>query len=264
MNKENQGLSKTFWILGSAAVLGLVGGVYYLYNLFSQEEELSEEQKLQIEEMKQEVEDTNGELTPELAVQTMALTNKFAEEMMKKMKPDIDERRRAAINNPEEYEKICAELFECKEHAYNTATNRVLAQFGFSMEDLQKVMSRVSPFEIEKKVYEYEKPSFEGTTIPEKAKVKEAFCYYGKKFTEEMKEFHNMMNQNQVDPSQQDYVIFRLLVLKMRVDDELYFKYKYIESQIRYLLYEYNLFEDPDVRRVHESITRLDDMFNMG
>jgi hypothetical protein len=260
---RNGGSSALFWVGITAAGVASAWCLYKLYVLFNNEEELGEERLLQIQELKEEVEEAQ-ELSPELAIQIMAMTNKFAEEIMKKMKPDIDEKRRAVFKQPEEYEKICIEMFECKEYAYNSATTKILKEFGFSQEELQKVLQTINPYEMEKKIYDYEKPSFEDCPVPDKNQVKEAFMYYGKKFSEEMKDFHKEMSKSQMDPNNQEYIIFRLLVVKMKIDDELYFKYKYIEAQIRYLLYEYNLLDDPEVKRVHNNINQFDDMFGMS
>ena len=42
-------------------------------------------------------------------------------------------------------------------------------------------------------------------------------------------------------PHMQEYLIFGILILKVRVDDELYLKCNYTEAKIRYLLYHHDL-----------------------
>jgi hypothetical protein len=259
MEKENsKGYSIAFYSLAAIGITGLIGGLYYLYTTFNEEGEVSDDITNQLEEIKQEAEDNKGVLTPELAIKIMALTNKQAEELIKKLKPDIDDRRRAALGTPD-YEQICQEYFEVKENAYQTATSVVLKKHvGVQMEDLHNVMSKVSPYDLERKAFKYEKPSFEGD-LPSKSKVKEIFKYYGNQLASKMKEFHQRMNQFQADPNMQEFLIFRILILKVQIDDELYMKYKYTETQIRYLLYEYDLIDDPEIKEVNEKIAKFEE-----
>jgi hypothetical protein len=250
--------SIAFYSLAAVGITGLLGGLYYLYTAFNDDGQVSQEINSQIEEIKQEAEENQGQLTPEVAIKIMALTNKQAEDTIKKIKPDIDERRRAALGTPE-YEQICQEYFEVKETAYQTATAMVLKSYGnIQMEDLHAVMSKVSPHDLERKAFKYEKPTFTGEP-PSSGLVKEMFKHYGNQLASRMREFHQRMNQYQADPSMQDFLIFRILSLKVQIDDELYMKYKYTETQIRYLLYEYNLIDDPEIKEVNEKISRFEE-----
>jgi hypothetical protein len=254
---KSSGYSLTFYSLAAIGVTGLLGGLYYLYTAFNDDTEVSQDINSQLEEIKQEAEENKGELTPDLAIKIMALTNKQAEELIKKAKPDIDDRRRAAMGTPD-YDAICQEYFELKESAYQTATSLVLKSYGnVQMEDLHAIMSRVSPFELEKKAFQFEKPVFSGE-IPSQSQVKEMFKFYGNQLAIRMREFHQRMNQFQADPNMQEFLIFRILILKVQVDDELYIRYKYSETQIRFLLYEYNLMDDPEIKEVNEKIARFE------
>ena len=266
-SKKSGGYNTLFWGLGAAAVAGIIGSAYYIYTLMNPEEELSENELEQLKELQQEInsdEGKNGGLTVETAIQIMAMTNRISEEMIKKNKPDLDDRRRAAINNPEEYERVCQEVFESKEWAYNESLQKVLSQFaGISLEDIHKLIQTVPPTEIERINHKYEKPTFDQQSVPEKKLVKEAYIYYGKIFKDEMKEFQRILSQQtQYDPQQDQYFFFKLLVMKMKVDDELYLKFKYTEPQIKFMLYEYNLLEDTEIKRVNEQLMRFDQMFS--
>jgi hypothetical protein len=259
MDKAKQtSTSYTLYALGILACSAVLGGMYYLYQAFCDEPVISEETTTKIEQLKQDVE-LNGDLTPDDAIKIMALTNKHAEEIIKKSKPDIDKRRREAIDDRGKYEQICQEYFESKENAYQSATNSILKKFGnVSMDDIQGILSRVSPYELEKKTFDIDKPNFDGP-IPDKQKVKEIFKYYGNELSAKMREFHKKMSEFQGDPNMQDIMIFYILILKVRVDDELYIKYNYTEAQIRYLLYNHDLINDPEIKEVNEKIARFED-----
>ena len=252
-----------FYFLIGAGVAGVVGGFYYLYSLFNEEIELDEEQEIQVEKVSQEVKDAEGELTVETAIKVMSIANKVCEDSVKKSKPDIEQRRRDAFSNEEEYEKICYEYLECREYAYQNAINVVLGKFNITMESLQKVLTGIPPFELEKKLYQCDKPDYDDSILQDdKYKIKEAFVYFGTKFIQEMKNFYNMMST--INQNQQEYIMLRLMILKLKVDDDLYFKYKVNEIQLRYLLYKNDLYDDLEVKNVHEKISKFDDMINIS
>jgi hypothetical protein len=266
-NKKN-GYNAAFWGLGAAAVAGIIGSAYYIYSLMYQEEDLSEADLEKVKELQQEIieqEAHQGGLTVDTAMQIMAMTNKISEERIKKARPDLDDRRRAAINNPEEYERICQETLECKNEAYQESVEKVLQQFGgISIEEIHRVLQSVPPQEIEKINHKYEKPSFENVPIPDKKLVKEAYIFFGRKFQGEMMEYQrtiSQMSQMQMGPEQQEYIFFKLMIGKMKVDDEVYIKYKYTEPQIKFMIHEYNLTTDPDVMRINDQLMRFEQMF---
>ena len=139
-----------FYIMATAGVVGLMGGLYYLWSVLA-EEELDEQELIEIEEIKQEVEQNKGQLTKDSAIHILYLTNHHAELELKRLKPDIEARRRAAFNNEFEYKKICGEYLEAKETAYVSSSNKILAQFNSTMEDLNKLIVDVDPMDLEKK-----------------------------------------------------------------------------------------------------------------
>lgn len=263
-NNENSGVfSKTFYFLLGTGVVGLLGGFYYLWSLFNEDIELNEEQEKQVEKIIQQVKQGDGELTVEMAIKIMSIANKVCEDTIKKNRPDIDQRRRDAFNNVEEYEKICLEYLENKEYAYQNATQLVLGKFNITMENLQKALMGIPPFELEKKLYQCDKPDYDDSVLKDdKYKIKEAFVYFGNRFIQEMKGFYQIMST--VNQNEQEYIMLRLMILKLRVDDDLYFKYKVNEIQLRFLLYKNELYDDPEVKSVHEKISKFDDMINVG
>jgi hypothetical protein len=258
---KSNGFSYGYYALGLIGISSIIGGLYYLFQAFT-EEDVSEQTTEAIEEMKQDVELKGGQLTPDIAIKIMALTNKHAEEFIKKTKPDMDEIRRSALNDKVRYDQICQEFFELKEQAYVSASNTILGKFGnITMEDVQNVMARVSPYDLERKSFEYDKPVFDGP-LPEKQKVKEIFKIYGNEISTKMRDFHQQMSRFQSDPNMQQYLIFSILILKIRIDDEMYMKYHLSETQLRYLLYHYDLMNDPEIKQVNEKISRFEDFMN--
>jgi hypothetical protein len=259
MDNKDKGYTYTFYALVSAGVVGLFGGLYSLFNYFSDEEQLSDTQNIQVEEIKQEFEEASGKLTFNLAVQIMAMTNKLSEDILKKLHPDIYERRRKALANPIEYDNLCNEYLEVKNHAYMSASKTIMNKFGVKEEDFQTILQNTNPMEFEQKVIQYEKPEFD-REFPQKEEVKKAFLEYSSIFMEEMKGFRSLMAQLQNNPQQQELAFAKLLTLKLKVDDIIYTKYQLNEHQIRYLLYQYCLLNDPDVIRSQSMMGKFEEM----
>jgi hypothetical protein len=261
--------SYLFWGVSIAACTAIIGCTFYalkslIYDESSNGEELTDEEKSKLEKIREDKEE-NSHLTEDLAIQIMAFINKKSDEIFLKSMPDVDNRRRKFIEDPEEYEKICKEMFDYKEWIFNQTTEKILKQTDFdSLGDIQKILQNKSPFEIEKKAYEYYYPNYEGKEMPGRKCVKEAFLYYGKKFKLEMKEINEIINKRNdcFDEEQNNLIFFRLLVLKVKVEDKLFIKFGYTEAEIRFLLFKYDLFNDKDVAKVHNEISKFDEIIS--
>lgn len=258
-------------IYGSGIILisAFVGSVYYLYNIFKNDVELTEEHKMQIEEIKEEIEEMKGEITIEAAIQIVTLITNISDEIFNKNKGDINEKRRACINKPEEYKLYSKETFNLKEKALSEATRKVLYYFGnISYEKIQFLLRKVSQYELESIAYKVNPPSFEENSPPDKSTVKQAYKFYAMRYIEEMELFYEKESKYYKDiiplneksgisiQSIENELFFKLLIIKLKIDDELYLKFKYREEQIRYLLYEYQLFDDNDVRKLYENVNK--------
>lgn len=255
--------SAKFYLMLGAGLVGLAGGLYYLYNLFA-EEEISEIELIKIDEIAKKVEESKGVITQEVALQLLAKINKLSEDIIKKQNSDLEMRRREAINNDEEYQSVCMEYLRAKEEAYMTAMNMILQKFNITYEELSEKTSNLSMADLEKQILLMEKPDFPNG-IPTKEVVKEAYLFFGSKFSTNMetirKETMNpMLNY---DKGLQEAMMINFIVMKLKIDDELFLRFNYNELQIRSLLYEYNLFNDPDIQQIHKKIVECDAKFGM-
>ncbi len=273
--KNNKKLSENlFWAGVGGLSLILVGSAYYVYNLFvSDEEELQEDQLKQIEQIKKDMNSENagssgtGALTIERAMEIMVMMNRLADDSFKKNNADLDTRRRKAIDNEVEYRQLCMESFECKEKYYQQASQTVMSNFGsVSMEDIQKVLAGRNPMEIEKISHKYDKQSFEGKSQPNKELTKEAFLNFGETMQKEMLGLQQMMRTLQANPSQEQEQMYfiQMLMIKMKVDDRLFNKYGYTEPEIKYMIFEHNMWEDPEIKRTYQMMNGIEQMMMGG
>jgi hypothetical protein len=266
LNSLNSNTNKKnyfYYIVGGSLLAGVLGGVYYIYNRFSKEEKLSEDTIFQIEEIKNEIEETNGELTVEVAIKISFLANQEAEDIFILKKPDLEVRRRNTLNNISEYEKICKEMLEAKQKCLLGVLKKILNHLGgVSITDFNKIIRKVHPYDLESN-FSYNK--FEHSNLendqPDKNLVKEAFKFLGEKYIEEMESYKKLIQSEgencNMDKKKEEFLFFKLTVAKLRADDMLFLKYKYTEAQLRYLIYKYQMIEDLEIKNVSEAMARV-------
>lgn len=248
-----------YTIIGTLAV-GTVGGLFYLYSLLKKDDQLSDEQIIEVEEIKQQIQENNGEISVDMAIRILAQINKRIDEIIRPTKNEMDDKRRDKITNYTEYNKLAGEYFALKESAYNKATNQILQQFSMDISDLKEIMEEITQHEVEKKIFLYNKPNFNNNYLPDKDKVKEAFIYFGNIFIDEMSKFNSDLYKKNLQNESQDVIVFKMLVIKLRIDDYLYLKFKLNENQIRYLIFEYNLLEDKEVKSLNDKICKYEEV----
>jgi hypothetical protein len=251
---------KSYFFKGLASV-AIIGGLYWLFRYTKDDSEDNDsdsdnEQKKKENKEGDDTQNTSQAIDKDLAIRIMAEINKKAEDIIKKVKPDIDHRRREAINDKDEYEKICSELFEAKESALQTANKMILGKYEVDNEELNNELSKLHSYEIENGSYGYDTPHFDGP-YPDKKKVKEIYIEYGEQLSKQMNNFQKDMNNFIYDETMQDYLIYRILVLKLKTEDKIYLKYRIAENQLKYLIFHYELLNDSDVSLVNEKINRL-------
>ncbi len=123
-------LSYLNYIFGIATLVSAsIGTLYMVINYFRKDLFLTQDQKIQIEEIRQDIEESNCEITTEAAKQIIALINEIATEISNS-RSYIHDKRRTAMKNQVEYHKLCKETLKIKDWALREATRKVLHQFG--------------------------------------------------------------------------------------------------------------------------------------
>lgn len=260
MDNSNK-VSYWFWGIGGALVLTFVGTAYYFYEQFSQED-IPEQDLEEIEEVKKQVEEDDGKITPDRAIQIMAMAQRMIEDQYKKDKPDLDSRRRRAFNNEEEYNLLCEEMLHYKNENSQFAMEKVLKMFGTNMEALTQVMQNINPMDVEKKAFKYDKPTFEDGEKLNKEQIRAAFKFFATKVMNEAKSFRETFSNMNSQPSEmeQQQIMIRIMIMKIKVDDELYIKHKCTEAQMRFLLHEYGLIDEPEIKEMNANLMKYEEM----
>ena len=258
MASEKQTYSKWFYIAITAGTFGAFGGLYYLYSLLKDEPELNDKDKTKIEEIKDHIDVTNlGELTPETSVKILSMINKKTEEQLKSSYPDLETKRREAIMRPQEYKNLCTETIQLKHQINMSVTEKILNKFGYSMEKFDQCLRSFSVSELDKRLVQLDTPYF--IEKPTKEDSKKAFIWYGNKSLEQMNHFQKLMNDSGQNPYLQQFIMEELMIMKFTLDDNLFRDFKISESHLKYLLYNYNLNEDSDVKKLIEKMAQFEE-----
>lgn len=248
---DNKKTDQFLWGLVTVIVTGLIGSAYCLYNHFKPED-ICEEDLAEIEEIKQTIEDEFvGEITPEIANRILRKAYQMADNLWKKEKFDLEEKRRLAINNEYEYKKLCNEMFEFKNDFEKKSLDLLLRKFGITMRQFNKVIGKVNPADILSK---QDKPQFDEGVRPDKNKIREAFLYFSSRLLKEKSILHQNIDNNNLGEEEQQKIIKSIMIMKIKLEDELYLKYNFNESQMFFLLHEFGLLEEPQINEIYKKM----------
>lgn len=257
---SNKSYSYKFYSLIGAGALALFGSTCYLFSLWK-----SPTTQLKEKSFSNDIDislNYKGRLTQERAIKLMALIHSKTENYILKAKPGIEEERRNNLNNSKEYEKICNSLFELKNEAFRIFTNEIETTYGFTYDEITKVLDPIDPIILEEKFTSFTIPKFDDKREYNKEFVIEAFIYYANRNLEQMKNVQGLLNDNPSYKSNNEYFIYQLMILKYKADDELYMKYRITENHLKFLLFEYKLHGNKQIQDLLNKISEYEEMFN--
>jgi len=251
--KEN--LSWKFYCLLGTASIGLVGGLYYLYNLFSNnfEEELSENQKNKLEELSKDLQNLHEGKIPEaqtitgtthsvknpqkeFTLKVFRQINELSEEMFNKEHPNWISQRRMILEknngkNNAEYTSFCENILAEKMRIESMAAEILLGKLGMSQYDLQMMMERIPQQDFMELQQEMLKKQSESVDKIDTAKITnetvikafKSFIVKKAELDEETKMFAQFMNDTSEEARMNFFL--KLEIHKYQIDDYLYNSY---------------------------------------
>lgn len=159
--EKKETLSWKFYALLGTASIGLVGGLYYLYNLFANnlDFEMSDQQESKFVELQEALKQINNQES-HIQGQTQGLSktneveftkgvlvqiNKLSEEMFQKEFPDYIKSRRDLLRNGRapEYNAYCEQMLGEKMRVESIAADLALQKLGMTQYDLQALMEKI-------------------------------------------------------------------------------------------------------------------------
>lgn len=261
--------SSTFYIIGS--IFAAVSG-YYLYNNYFKGRQFNEEQLTELEGIKQLISENKDVLNSEIVLKIYSITNKRYDYLFNLDYEYLNKNRRSVIDNPIEYKKSCKDYLIKKEELLGFCSNEIVNYLDVDHEFYINSIKELTHKEIESKYLSNHIPTFNGD-IPDKNKTKEAFLYFSNLFVDEISKIKSKKNTiytNSIksyndlnDEIKRNHEVEEILITKIKIDDLLYIKHGLTESQVRYLVHDYNLIEDKEVNQANESLITFETIFFM-
>lgn len=264
-NKDN--ISWKFYALLTGATVGVIGGMYFLYTLFSDnmDSELSEDQKEKLDELVKISENRNT-FEPEnpsekkdsesvFAIKIFKQINELSEEMFKKENPEWIEKRRNLLkdNKKPEYNSFCENILAEKMRIESMAAEMILNKLGMSQIELQGMMEKIPQHEfmILQQQMMQKQQGANITKSPESfvnEDVIKAFKEFLKLKTEMDNESKNMsqfMNDHSEEARMQFFL--KLEINKYMIDDYLFNLFELDFSTLMMLINSRGLATNPEI-----------------
>ena len=248
--------SNSFYSLLTIGCISIFGSGYYLYSLYkSPKKEKSSfcQDNISLS--------YKGNLTVEIAIKLIANLHNNVENYIKKIKPEIDDFRRSKINDSSAYEEVIHELDQLKHEAYTKFKIELERKYGYTYDQITKVLDPICPIEMEEKLTLYSMPKFEDKNLLNKKLILDAFIYYANRYIDQIKEFQNLPKEENSEDQKQK-ILYNFMIIKYKADDELYLKYHLTEHQLKYLLFEYKLHKDKQIEEMLIQISQNEEFFN--
>lgn len=255
---------KNTLLIGGGVVLAF-SGIVYLYKTVFKDQGLPEKLLVELEKIKQQIDENKGDLSPDIAIKILFHINKAAEESMTKL--DLTTKRREAISNDEEYNRLAKECLQTKYSILKNTTNLILQHFDMDPSDFKEAIEQITPYEIEKKIFAFNKSNFDNPIILDKNKTKEAYLFYGNKFVEEILNLNASQKKTfaeEIEKNNHEKIVNQLFIIKMKLDDSLNLKYGVSESSLKYFVHEYSLYDDKEVKTLAEKVNNFDKTMYLG
>jgi hypothetical protein len=265
-----------FYLILGSLVAASVGGAYLMYKNITQKDEeetfkvieninpeviksvdfqSESSQKLESENIVSEFSEnkTIDHLTVERATQIYAEISKSLDEYTELYDSHYmkQERRQAEQMNYELWVNFVSRLLRTKHIYFEEQKKKALEKYSINPLEFEKIINeKIILSNLEKELFKIYKPKFEDSELPSKSKVKQAYIFHCETMLESLKSLDNK-NSSIAEPENKT---FFMLMERVRIDDELYFKYGLTFNQVKYLINYYDLYSDSEVREWYNVI----------
>ena len=278
--EKKEGVTWKFYALLGTATVGVVGGLYYLYSLFSNnyEMEISEERKSKIDELitlyqnigeSSESSSSSQKANSEkdFTIKVFKQINELSEEMFKKEHPNWILQRRQILdksgdspNGNGEYTSFCENILAEKMRIESTAAELVLQKLGMNQFDLQAMMEKIPQQDfmaLQEEMMKKQALSAESVDVNKISndaiiKAFKSFLVKKKQLDEETKNLAQFMN----DPSEEARMNFflKLEIHKYMIDDYLFNNFEFDFNMLLQLLTDRKLTTHKEIERDYNNL----------
>lgn len=276
MEKKEQ-LSWKFYALMGTASVGVIGGLYYLYNLFSNsfEVEISDEQKNKLEELTNMYQNLNEntqanplEKQPsekDFSIRVFKQINELSDDMFKKEHPDWIAKRRRILeknngNSNVEYNSFCENILAEKMRIESMAADMILNKLGMSQMDLQMLMEKIPQQDfmvLQEELMKKQSLSGDGidtSKITNESVIKAFKSFFLKKneLDQETRQYAQFMNDTSEEARMNFFL--KLEIQKYMIDDFLFNAYGLDFNTLLQMITERRLGNHPEIERDYNNL----------
>ena len=278
-NNSKEIVSWKFYALLSGATIGVVGGMYFLYSLFtnSYDIEMSQDQKEKLEELVQISQNINEsesqtdkkESESAFAIKIFRQINELSEEMFLKDNPNWILERRTLLkdNKKPEYNSFCENILSEKMRVESQAAEMILQKLGMSQFELQSMMEKIPQkdfMELQQQMAQKQQQNSTGKsaekfTDEEIIKAFKEFLKLKVDMDNESKNMSQFMNDQSEEARMQFFL--KLEINKYMIDDYLTNLHDVDFSMLMMLVNSRQLFNNPQISADYHKLMQE---FNQG
>lgn len=191
----------------------------------------------------------NSQLTASTAIKLSVKINNRLEEIFSEDKKELQAIRKKYFNDMEMYKKICKETYEKKNEAKEMAKTEITEKYGISYEEIRESLCEVEPIYLEKVLSKHYKVKNTDTNYCKKENIYNAYNFYLDRTIEEHKRLYIKYNNSNNDEESNKVKEEEIEVVKLKIYDEIFEKYKLEDIQLDYFFYKYDLDENHEMKR---------------
>lgn len=257
MEKIPQKVIQFLGILGIGTIT--LGAFYFLYQKISKDKEteyIKDYIETSLADIKNQIQEANGNFDEGLKKKIFLKINLTHEKVMKMHFEKLIRK----YNLSEEYnilsEEILHKFLQVNWETYKKTTDFILIRIGLSEKEYVELIQNMSLSEYMEYEYMIEKDIiFDGRKILSKNEAKNAFLEYQKIseiYISSLNKRVNIDKNNNFDEELQMGVLYS----NIKIETQIYLKYKFTPKELLYMMRKYNLMDDPEVKKAYESMTK--------
>jgi len=259
-----ENISHKFSLLKILGIIGIgtftFGAFYLIYNkLFNDKESefIKDYISTSLADIRNQIQEANGNFDESLKKKIFLKINQTHEKVMKIRFESFIKKHNLSERNNILSEDILQKFLQINWETYKSTTDYILTRIGLSEKEYVELIQNMSLCEYMDYEYMIEKDTiFEGRDMLSKAESKKAFLEYQKISEIYILSLNNRVNKDNTNANFDEELQMGVLFSNIKIETQIYLRYKYTPKELLYMMKKYNLMEDPEVKKAYESITK--------
>jgi hypothetical protein len=250
-------LLKIFGLIGIGTIT-FGAAFYFIYKkLFNDKESefINDYISTNLADIRNQIQEANGNFDEGLKKKIFLKINQTHEKIMKNRFDKFIIKYNLSEKNNILPEDILQKFLQVNWETYKSTTDYILTRIGLSEKEYVELIHNMSLSEYMDYEYIIEKDSFfEGRVLLNKIEAKKAFLEYVKISEIYISSLNNRVNRDNKDPNFDEELQMGVLFSNIKIETQIYLKYKFTPKELLYMMRKYNLMEDVEVKKAYESM----------